>query len=159
MPEATEATKPKEEASKQKTILGDGPSITLDNGKTIVIQKWSMRKAMTMTESIQEIIESVFDVFSEGAPISEEDTSGVKSFVSRIPAAAMKCSESLAKIISESVIVLGGRSKTVPADEILDWLTVADFPDVIEKIVELNLPEEALGKWTALITGRMFQRK
>ena len=138
------------------SIFGGQVSIKLEDGRTMLVHKWSMRKALSMSEAIQDILSQIFSVLGGDTAVESDGkiTFSAKDFIAAIPKAINSCAVSLAEVIAGSVTTLDGEKIT--SDEVLDTFTIEDFPSAVISVAELNLSESAVGKWQKIVTGQIL---
>lgn len=127
------------------SVFGEPEFVKIESGRMLRVEKWSVRKAMAMGKALSNILKRVFQMI---------ESRGEKDFrlvdlIEAIPAIMESCSDELAFIVSESL-----RSDDGPdleRDEILDTFTLDDFADVLGAIIQKNITDRTLGKWSGLL--------
>jgi hypothetical protein len=163
-----------------KTIdhgFGKHKIVELENGRSVRVEKWSIRKAATMGRALSDIgaeFVSILDLErnrQQSEAQKEAEVKGLKpsdpeypkledhgaitltDFVSALPVLLDKAFTQFAFIIKESLHTREG-DQTFTEDEILDSFTFEhDLPEVLSAIIALNITESSLGKWKALASG------
>lgn len=156
--------------------FGCGQPIKLENGRTITVKKWSVRKAARMGRAITNLVQSFFAVINrlktqeyvkaqeiaEGQGLKEgdegwpnradyEDTR-IEEIMTAVPELLELATEDLAKVIAGSI-----EEEDVNADYVLDEFTFEhDFPNTIEVIAKTNLTEKTVKKWMGLLSGQTW---
>ena len=134
--------------SKEKSpseLFGAPEVVKTESGRVLRIEKWSVRKAMVMGKALSNILKQVFETVEKRGT---EDFR-VSDLIESVPSIMESCSDELAFIVSESL-----RSDDGPdleRDEILDTFTLDDFADVLGAIIQKNITDRTLGKWSGLL--------
>lgn len=151
--------------------FGKSVEVELENGRTLRIEKWSVRKAASLTGRISKIVGGLFSSLErkqvseyeealaqaekagikpgeDGFPEPEDFAeSSVSDLISYLPEIIESAISDVVELVADSLHTRDG-SQVVTPDEVLDDFTFEqDLPEVLSKIIELNISDKSLGKW------------
>lgn len=164
-----------EEETSVKKAFASNPEVILSDGRVIQIPKWSVRKAISMGNSMASIANTFIGLIrsrpsgeylkaiqeaqekglSDGDPgwPNPDNFAGLDlgTFIAAIPALLETCSEELTNIIYQSLFLDGGPQ--LSQEEVLDSLDIDDFADVLSEVLKRNVTKRTVKKWSNLLKG------
>lgn len=155
--------------------FGKCVEVQLENGRTIRIEKWSVRKAASLTRRISKIVGDIFKLLDRSQAQQYEEAlakardaglkpgddgfpeagdyqgSSVSDLVEQVPNVIDSAIEDIVVIVSES-LTTRDRAQEISADEVLDEFTFDnDLPEVLKAIIDMNFSGKSLGKWKSVM--------
>lgn len=143
------------------TAFGIERQVELESGRSLVIPKWSVVKAIRMGESISGIMREFWALFERRMDDDGNVEIDVKSIIEAIPELLHSCADDIATVMEESLTLKGGK-KQLTKNQILgvdeedpDNLDLDEFPEVLGAIIERNITEKTVGKWKGLLMNSL----
>jgi len=164
------------------TAFGVEREVILESGRKLLVPKWSVKKMIHMGTAISNIVSNLLNILKsrksdeyeaavkealakglkngdEGWPEEEAfNEADVGDFIVALPELMMRCADDLSIVIVESLTLQGGRQQLTKEQvfgDAEDALSIDEFPEVLQAIVETNLTEKTVKKWKNLLGSGM----
>lgn len=164
--------------SKVQSAFNAPATITLESGRDIQIPKWGVKKLMRLGTVIANIIERFFVILrkrkqlsyddavadakqdgleegDEGFPTRDQfETAQLNDFFVALPDLMQRCADDLGTLVVEGLTLPNGEQQ-LTMEEVMgegeNPLTIDEFPEVLAKIIEVNVTEKTVKKWKGLL--------